>query len=115
MGSAGKVLKAPVSNRSSGARVQRDRPATVGNFCRMRIIIDQFLLRLFDNNKEKVKNVVKYLEMSLNDIYSEAGVSVKVNDTELSLKFKVMDLQFHDEDYCRRNNYSPGNGRLYHI
>ena len=91
-----------------GANAQSHRDATVGNICRMRIIIDKFLLKLFDNNKEKMKNLVKYFEMSLNDIYKEGGVSVKVNNNRLPLKFKVVDLQFHDEAYCQRKGNSPG-------
>ena len=91
-----------------GAHAQSGRPSTVGNICRMRIIIDKFLLKLFDNNKEKLKSLVKFYEVSLNDIYKEGGVSVEVNNKNLQLKFKVVDLLFHDEAFCRRHNDSPG-------
>ena len=91
-----------------GAHAQSGRPSTSGNVCRMRIIIDKFLLKLFDNNKDKLKTLVKYFELSLNDIYEEGGVSVTVHNRKLTLKFKVEDLQFHDEAYCRSKNYSPG-------
>ena len=107
MGSKGKVLEAPVSNQG-GAHAQTGRPVTDGNFCRMRIIVDKFLLKLFNNNKEKLKSLIKTYEFSLNDIYKAERVSVKVNSKQLPLRFKVVDLQFHDEDYCRRKNYSPG-------
>ena len=91
-----------------GAHAQSGRPSTVGNICKMRIIIDKFLLKLFDNNKEKLKSLVKFYEVSLNDIYKEGGVSVTVNNRQLPFKFKVVDLLFHDEAYCRSKNYSPG-------
>ena len=77
---------------------------TEGNFCTIRIIIDKFLLKLFNNNKNLLKNYVKYLEVQLNDIYKEADVFVN----SLPLQFKVVDLQFHDEDYCEREGNSPG-------
>ena len=86
------------------------RAMTVGNICRMRIIIDKFLLKLFNNDKEQMRNNVKYFERYLNEIYNEANVSVKVHDKQLPLKFKVVDLQFHDEDFCRiTNSSSSGN------
>ena len=47
-----------------------------------------------------MRNMFKFYEDSLNDIYSKAGVFVKVKNKQLPLKFKVVDLQFHDEDYC---------------
>ena len=73
----------------------------------MRIFIDRFLMKLF-NSKKLARDYVKYFERKLNNIYNEAGVSVKVNNAWLPLKFKVVDLQFHDDDFCRRNDYSPG-------
>ena len=76
------------------------RNVTQGNVCRMRIIIDKFLLKLFNNNKVLLMNEVRLYESTLNDIYSKAGVYVTVNNKQLPLQFKVVDLQFHDEDYC---------------
>ena len=84
------------------------RPATIGNICRMRIVIDKSLIELFDKNKEKLKSLVKYLEMALNDIYKAGGVKVKVEGRKEQLQFKVVELLFHDEAYCRRENHSPG-------
>ena len=107
MGSAGIVVESEASDHG-GAYAQIAKNRTKGNVCRMRIIIDKFLLKLFDNNKEKMKAKVKYFEMSLNDIYKEGDVSVKVNNNWLPLKFKVVDLQFHDEAYCQRKGNSPG-------
>ena len=99
-------LEAPVT--PDGAHdVGRGRKATVGNICTMRIFIDRFLMKLF-NSKKHARDYVKYFERKLNNIYNEAGVSVKVNNAWLPLKFKVVDLQFHDDDFCRRNDYSPG-------
>ena len=91
-----------------GAQAQGGRPATIGNICRMRIIIDKSLIELFGNKKETLKSLVKYLEMALNDIYKEGGVHVKVEGKKEQLQFKVMELLFHDEAYCRRENHSPG-------
>ena len=105
VGSAGKVVESdPAIAYASDdggvfAQIAR-RNVTQGNICRMRIIIDKFLLKLFDNNKSKMRTVVKLYEETLNDIYEKAGVKVKVNNKELLLKFKVVDLLFHDEDYC---------------
>ena len=107
MGDKGRVLKDEIII-PDGAHAQSGRPATDGNICRMRIIIDEFLLNLFDNNKKKLKSLVKLYELSLNDIYKEGGVSVRVNNRNLPLKFRVVDLQFHDEAYCRRHGFSPG-------
>ena len=56
-------------------------------------------------------NYVKYLEVQLNDIYKEADVFVN----SLPLQFKVVDLQFHDEDYCEREGNSLGNSQHCHI
>ena len=106
VGNKGKMLKNQVN--LDVAHAQSGRPSTDGNVCRMRIIIDRFLLKLFNNNKEKLKSFVKLYELSLNDIYKEGDVSVRVNNRRLPLKFKVVDLQFHDAAYCRRHNYSPG-------
>ena len=91
-----------------GAQAQSGRPATIGNICRMRIIIDKSLIELFGNKKETLKSLVKYLEMALNDIYKEGGVVVKVEGRKEQLQFKVVELLFHDEAYCRRENHSPG-------
>ena len=110
MGSAGKVLEASEITQG-GAQARSGRPVTVGNICRMRIIVDKFLLKLFNNNKETLKSLIKTYEVSLNDIYREGGVSVKVNNKQLQLKFKVVDLQFHDEDYCRRKGNSQGSSQ----
>ena len=75
----------------------------------MRIIIDKFLLKLFNNNKNLLMSKVKYFESQLNDIYKEADVYVN----SLPLKFKVVDLQFHDEEYCEREGNSPGSTLSY--
>ena len=100
VGSAGKVVE-PEERKHRGAYAQTARRnVTQGNICRMRIIVDKFLLKLFDNNKSKMRTVVKLYEETLNDIYKKAGVKVKVNNKELLLKFKVVYLLFHDEDYC---------------
>ena len=112
------MLKAPVINKGVADARELDwysRNMTFGNVCRMRIIIDKFLLILFINNKEQMKSYVKYFEVSLNDIYEEAGVSVRVNRKQVPLKFKVVDLQFHDEDYCRRKRNSQGSSQHYDI
>ena len=94
-----------------GAQAQSGRTPTEGNFCTMRIIIDKFLLKLFNNNKNLLMSKVKYFETQLNDIYKEADVYVNMfNNAWLPLKFKVVDLQFHDEDFCRiTNSSSSGN------
>ena len=101
------MMKSQVINLGE-ASAQSGRPSTSGNVCRMRIIIDKFLLKLFDNNKNKLQSLVKYFELSLNDIYKEGGVSVTLHNRKLPLKFKVEDLQFHDEAYCRSKKHSPG-------
>ena len=87
---------------------QSSRPETVGNICRMRIIIDKSLSNYFNKNKYRMRDYVKYFEKHLNYYYNEAGVSIRVNNQRLPFKFKVVDLQFHDEDYCRRQGNSPG-------
>ena len=98
-----------------GAQAQSGRTPTEGNFCTMRIIIDKFLLKLFDNNKSKMRTVVKLYEETLNDIYKNAGVSVKVNNLPpYPLRFKVVSLLFHDEDYCDGEN-SAGSSQHYNI
>ena len=74
----------------------------------MRIIVDKFALKLFKNNKETMKTKIKYFEFTLNDIYKEGNVSVKVNNNRLPLKFKVVDVVFHDEANCLINGNSPG-------
>ena len=89
------------------------RNVTQGNVCRMRIIIDKFLLKLFDNNKSKMRTVVKLYEETLNDIYKNAGVSVKVNNLPpYPLKFIVVDLLFHDEYYCHGKDSAGSNEHM---
>ena len=99
-----------------GAQAQSGRTPTEGNFCTMRIIIDKFLLKLFNNNKNLLMSKVKYFETQLNDIYKEADVYVNMfSNAWLPLKFKVVDLQFHDEEYCEREGNSPGSSQQCHI
>ena len=74
----------------------------------MRIIIDKSLSNYFNKNKNVMKGYVKYFERQLNYYYNEAEVSIRVNNQRLLFKFKVVDIQFHDEDSCWRQGNSPG-------
>ena len=99
-----------------GALAQSGREPTEGNFCSMRIIVDKFLIKLFNNDKQLVRTKVKYYETQLNDIYKEADVSVNMfNNVWLPLKFKVVKLQFHDEEHCEREKNSPGRSQHCHF
>ena len=75
-----------------------------GNVCEMRIIVDRFLLETFDNNKERLVEVVNSQEKALNELYENNSVKVQVGEEKLPIKFKVVDLVFQDEDFCRQDN-----------
>ena len=95
-----------------GALAQSSRNKTIGNVCQMRIIVDKFLIKLFGNNKDLLEDKLGVFEGRLNSIYNPEGsggiVKVRVNNTFLPLKFKVVDIKFHDEAFCQRNNHLPG-------
>ena len=50
-------------------------------------------------NRSELKNVIKLHEYMLNDIYSHNGIKIK----NRQLSFKVVDIQFQDEPFCRIN------------
>ena len=96
----GKYLTAEFNNRVPQPLISRRK--TSGNVCRMRIIVDKFLLETFGNDRGRVKAMVKDHEMSLNEIYEQIEIRGK------PFQFKVVDIEFHDEAYCRRNRDSVG-------
>ena len=49
--------------------------------------------------RSELKNVIKLHEYMLNDIYSLNGIKIK----NRQLSFKVVDIQFQDEPFCRTN------------
>ena len=63
---------------------------------------DFCLLDKYENypiNRSELKNVIKLHEHMLNDIYSLN--KIKIKNSQLS--FKVVDIQFQDEAFCRTN------------
>ena len=75
------------------------RKKTFGNICRMRIVVDKFLLQLFDNDKDFMKSAIKMHEHHLNDIYRLNKVKVRSQQ----LEFKITDIIFNDEEFCSKN------------
>ena len=91
------------------------RTNTEGDICTMRIIVDKFLLGLYKNDRQtnclnimviinnidrsELKNVIKLHEYMLNSIYRLNGIKIK----NRQLSFKVVDIQFQDEQFCRTN------------
>ena len=83
----------------SAPQAYTSRLKTYGNYCTMRIIVDKFALKLFGNDKERMKSVIKMHEFTLNDVYKLNNVRVRYEQ----LKFSIVDIVFQDEYYCRRN------------
>ena len=84
----------------SGPQAYTSRVKTYGNYCTVRIIVDKFVLKLFGNDKQRMKSVIKMHEFTLNDVYKLNNVRVRNEQ----LKFAVVDIVFQDESYCRRHS-----------
>ena len=107
-GKVGKLIRAEEVDDGGRVQAQTGRTQTQGNVCRMRIIVDKFLLDTFDNNKQRLMYAVKIHEETLNDLYKANSVTIKVNRRSMPIQFKVVELLFHDEEYCRNNGMSVG-------
>ena len=72
----------------------------------MRITVDRFLLETYDNNKERLEQEIKTHEETLNEVYKNNLVKVTVGEEKMNLKFKVVEIIFHDKEYCVGNDSS---------
>jgi len=70
------------------------RPKSRGNVCTMRIIVDKHLMKVFNNDKNRLRVTIKQHEEELNEIYQ----SIKIRGKPF--RFKVTDVIFKDDTYC---------------
>lgn len=88
------------------AESQSSEAPSHGNVCKMRITVDKFLLATYDNNKERLEQEIKTHEETLNEVYRNNSVKVTVGEEKMQLKFKIVEIFFHDKEYCGGNENS---------
>ena len=106
--SPGEMLAQKNSFNDQQTENQSSEAPSHGNVCKMRITVDRFLLETYDNNKERLEQEIKTHEETLNEIYKNNSVKVTVGKEKMQLKFKVVEIIFHDKEYCGGNE-SSGN------